>query len=111
MTKTEAVKLLTLIESVYPHFLVKDEMVLLWFQLCSEMDNEKVLEKLKAHIRKSPYPPVIADIAVFSLEETDTWAALQELVFKGHESIKGERGHSSPIPSHWSAEYTSRKTV
>ena len=110
MTKTEAVKLLTLIESVYPHFLVKDEMVLLWLQLCSKMDYEKMLEKLKTHIRKNPYPPMIADIAVFLLEETDTRATLQELVFKGRKSIKCEHGHLSPTP-HWSAEYTTRKSV
>lgn len=69
MTKEEVVKLLILIESVYSNCIFKDETVLQWFELYAEMDFEKVMANLKNHIRKTPYPPAIADIAVFTNQE------------------------------------------
>ncbi len=54
MTKDEVMKLLVLIESVYSNCSLKDETVLQWFQYCAEMDYEKVLMRLKTHIRNRP---------------------------------------------------------
>lgn len=65
MTKQEVFKLLAMIETVYPLCITKDETVSHWFELCSQLDFEKVMGKLRNHIRKSPYPPAIADIAGF----------------------------------------------
>jgi hypothetical protein len=112
MTKEEVVKLLILIESVYSNCVLKDETVQQWFQFCSEIDYEKVMTKLKIHIRKSPFPPAIADIAVFSYEENDFPTTLQEWMKKGRERIDLERTHSqrSPIPD-WLIEYSTRKLV
>jgi hypothetical protein len=109
MTKKEVVNLLILIESVYANFVFKDETVQQWFQFCSEMDFEKVMVKLKNHIRKSPYPPAIVDIAVFPFEENDFPATLQEWMMKGRERI--EREHKSNyrirLPE-WLVEYSNR---
>ncbi|NRD79118.1 hypothetical protein HPT25_17305 [Bacillus sp. BRMEA1] len=112
MTKQEVVKLLVLIESVYSNFIVKDETVLQWFEFCSEMDFEKVMTKLKNHIRKSPFPPMIADIAVFSFEENDFPETLKDWMKEGRERIEHERSHAkrSPIPE-WLMEYSTRKSI
>ena len=112
MTKEEVVKLLILIESVYPNCVFKDETVQQWFQFCSEMDYEKVMTKLKNHIRKSPFPPAIADIAVFPIEENDFPETLQKWMKKGRERIERERKPNprSTLPE-WLAEYSVRKSI
>ncbi|MFF2450035.1 replicative helicase loader/inhibitor [Neobacillus sp. NPDC058068] len=111
MTKEEVVKLLILIESVYPNCIFKDETVQQWFQFCSEMDYEKVMAKVKNHIRKSPFPPAIADIAVFPFEENDFPEMLQEWMKKGRERIERERKpeQRNSLPE-WLAEYSARKS-
>jgi hypothetical protein len=112
MIKDEVVKLLVLIESVYPNFICKDETVLQWFEFCSEMDYEKVMAKLRNHIRKSPFPPAIADIAVFSFEENDFPETLEKWMKKGRERIEHERKHPKRIPiPDWLVEYSTRKSV
>jgi hypothetical protein len=112
MTKKEVLKLLVLIESVYSNCILKDETVLQWFESCSEMDFDKVMAKLKHHIRKSPFPPAIADIAVNSYEEYDFPDTLQEWMKIGRERIEPEHNHTERIiiPA-WLAEYSIRKTV
>ncbi|ETI69739.1 replicative helicase loader/inhibitor [Neobacillus vireti] len=111
MTKAEVVKLLILIESVYPNCIFMDETVQQWFQFCSEMDYEQVMTKVKTHIRKSPFPPAIADIAVFPFEENDFPEKLQEWMMKGRERIERERNHANRIPiPNWLAEYAARKS-
>lgn len=112
MTKEEVVELLVLIESVYSNCIFKNETVQQWFQFCSEMDYEKVLTKLKSHIRNSPFPPAIGDIAVFHFEEDYLNATLQEWMKNGRERIElnlksNKRG---PLPA-WLAEYAPRKSV
>ncbi|MCM2533243.1 replicative helicase loader/inhibitor [Neobacillus pocheonensis] len=112
MTKDEVVKLLVLIETVYSNCIFKDETVQQWFQFCSEMDYEKVMEKLKNHIRKSPFPPAIADIAVFPIKENDFPGTLREWIKKGRERIERERNDAKQIPiPDWLVEYSTRKSV
>jgi hypothetical protein len=62
MTKQEVFNILVLIESVYTGYITKNETFTYWFQYSSEFEYEKVLSKLQMHIRKSPYPPTIADL-------------------------------------------------
>ncbi|WP_186328744.1 replicative helicase loader/inhibitor [Bacillus sp. X1(2014)] len=108
MTKEEVVKLLILIESVYPNCIFKNETVQQWFQFCSEMDYEKVMALVKNHIRKSPFPPAFADIAVFTSEENDFPETLQN----GRERMKREwkSDQRNTIPE-WLGEYSARKNV
>ena len=103
MTKEEVVKLLILIESVYPNCVFKDETVQQWFQFCSKMDYEKVMDRVKNHIRKSPFPPAFADIAVFASEENDFPETLQTWLWKGREKMKHEWKSDQ-----WLAEYSAR---
>ncbi len=112
MTKEEVVKLLVLIESVYPNCILKDETVQQWFQFCSEMEYGKVLTKLKNHIRKSPFPPTIGDIAVFHFEENHFSATLQKWMKKGRERIEcdSKSNKRRPLPA-WLSEYSPRKSV
>jgi hypothetical protein len=112
MTKEEVVKLLVMIESVYSNCIFKDETVQQWFQFCSEMDNEKVLSNLKNHIRKSPYPPAIGDIAVFHFEENHFPAILQEWMNQAREKIECDpKLNKRGSPPAWLAEYSPRKSI
>jgi hypothetical protein len=112
MTKIEVIKLLVLIESVYPNITIKDETVQQWFEYCFEMDFEKVMMKLKNHIRKRPFPPTISDIAVFSYEENDFPKIVQEWMKKGRERIEcdSKSNKRGTIPA-WLSEYSPRKSV
>jgi hypothetical protein len=112
VTKEEVVKLLVLIESVYSNCIFKDETVQQWFHFCSQMDYERVLTKLKNHIRKSPFPPVIGDIAVFHCEENDFPVKLQEWIRKRSERIESDSNLNKQrkLPA-WLTEYTPRKSV
>ncbi|MEH7073341.1 hypothetical protein [Neobacillus drentensis] len=112
MTKEEVVELLILIESVYSNCICKDETVQQWFQLCSAMDYEKVMAKLKSHIRKYPYPPSIDKIAVFSFEKNGLPAALQGRMEEKQERMNCERNNNKRIPvSDWLVEYSTRKSI
>jgi hypothetical protein len=110
LTKEEVVKLLILIESVYPNCVFKDETIQQWFEFCSELDYEKVMAKVKNHIRKSPFPPAIADVAVFPIEENDFPETLQKWMKKGRERIERESNPRNTLPE-WLAEYSVRKSV
>ena len=112
MTKEEVVKLLVLVESIYPQCIFKNETIQQWFKFCSEMDYEKVMTKLKNHIRKSPFPPAITDIAVFHFEENDFPKTLQEWMKKGRERIECEHNNPKRIPiPNWLVEYSTRKSI
>lgn len=110
MTKEEVVKLLVLIESVYPHCIFKDETVLHWFQFCSEMNFEKVMARLKNHIRKSPFPPVIADLAVFTFEENEFPETIQNWKKKGQKRLGYADCNASQNLPDWLLEYSTRRT-
>ena len=112
MTKEEVIQLLVLIESVYSNFIVKDDTILYWFEFCSEMDFEKVMAKVKTHIRKSPFPPSIADIAVFNHEQSDFQETLQKWMKKGRDRIvcDSKSNKRTPLPA-WLDEFSPRKSV
>ncbi|MFE8699582.1 hypothetical protein ACFYKX_02975 [Cytobacillus sp. FJAT-54145] len=65
MTKKEAFDLLTLIEIVYSYWVMKSEAVSNWLKLCESMDHEDVKRNLLNHVKHSPYPPLLEEIAVF----------------------------------------------
>lgn len=65
MRKDEALKLLCLIEAVYPLIIIKSETVTKWLTLCDVLDYNGVLFNLHVHIQKMPYPPRLYDIATF----------------------------------------------
>ena len=73
MTKEEVFKILAMIESIYSFCMAKDETVTKWFEFCSSLEYEEVMKRLKNHIRRSPYPPVIADFAVFPHHYSDNY--------------------------------------
>lgn len=112
MTKEEVVKLLVLIESTYPRCIFKDETVQQWLQFCSDMDYERVMARLKNHIRRSPFPPAMADIAVWSFEQNEFPETLQEWIKKGRERIECQHNQIKRIPiPDWLVEYSTRKPV
>jgi Loader and inhibitor of phage G40P len=112
MTKKEVMELLVLIESIYSNCTFKDETIQQWFEFCTEMDYEKVKANVKNHIRRSPFPPTIADIAVFSFDDNDFPTILQEWITKGRERIESDSKSNKrgPLPA-WLAEYSPRRTI
>ncbi|WP_052352898.1 replicative helicase loader/inhibitor [Neobacillus dielmonensis] len=109
MTKSELMKLLVLTEKAYPKFLFKDGTVQQWFEFCSQMDFDKVMAKLKNHIRISPFPPAMADIAVFASGDAEIPKALQRWMNEERERIEREQHHfhRTELP-YWIAEYSVR---
>lgn len=109
MTKQEMIKLLVLIESVYSSFIPKDDTILQWFEFCSKMDYEKVMIKLQNHIKRSPYPPTIIDITVFTSESEDFSETLATWEKKRKNQIEqvSRNGSRGPVPT-WLLEYTLR---
>jgi len=71
MTKQEVFKILVLIEMVYPFCSIRDETVISWFQQGRNADFKKVIERLKIHIRKSPYPPTLHEL--LNMNGSDFW--------------------------------------
>ncbi|WP_053369054.1 replicative helicase loader/inhibitor [Bacillus sp. FJAT-27245] len=106
MEKHELMKILVLIESVYPEFTVRAETVENWFAVCREMDYSQVMKKLSAHIRKSPYPPLMAEIAAYN--ESDTLSGREGLLLEeeGWIQMKHDRFLPKEPPQlPWQTEY------
>jgi Loader and inhibitor of phage G40P len=112
MTKQEVFKLIALIESVYPYCTTKNETVSFWFNFCADMDYEKVLARLREHMRKIPYPPSIADISEFTTknnmlpERVDTIKTV-ERVWREKERINRK---INLLPA-WMDEYIPKKSI
>ena len=83
MRKEEAIRLLCLIEHVYPVIIIKSETVTRWLNLCEHLHYNKVLVRLQAHFRKSPYPPGLNDLAILSDPESELPHYLQDWVEAG----------------------------
>jgi hypothetical protein len=101
LTRAEILNLLVLIESVYTNFVTKDEMVLFWFKIGPYLDCEKVLGKVRSHIRKSPYPPSVEDLIDFSGE-----MLMPSLSYAAGE--RAFRGNMKDSLSAWMCEYSIR---
>jgi hypothetical protein len=83
MNKTEMLKLFVLIERVYPPFRIKNEIVHRYFDHCLEFDYDIAFNSIKEHIRRSPYPPPISQIAGFAeLADCRDWE--KEYVLADH---------------------------
>lgn len=109
MTKEEVIKILVLIESVYSYCTTKDETVMHWFQFCQQMDYEKMIQKVHAHIRKSPYPPAIEDLVEFTEKKHSFPENLEQRIREGRERIEYHRnnGKRKQVPA-WMLEYTTK---
>jgi hypothetical protein len=59
MTKLDTIKILNLIEKVYPSVTFKSETILNWLAKCGSMDYSMVLRKIALHMRDNPYPPTL----------------------------------------------------
>jgi hypothetical protein len=59
MTKLDTIKILNLIEKVYPSVTFKSETILNWLTKCESMDYSMVLRKIALHMRDNPYPPTL----------------------------------------------------
>lgn len=62
MTKSETIKLLTIISAVYPRFEVNQAMSEIWHDLLSDIDYKAGELAVKKLLAEMSYPPTIADI-------------------------------------------------
>lgn len=109
MTKAEVIKILVQIETVYSYCMTKDETVIHWFEFCQVMDYKEVLIKLHEHIRRSPYPPSIADLAVFITEMNEFPEKLEKWMEEGRGRIEQGRRNTNLKPTTtWMHEYSPR---
>lgn len=83
MMKEEAIRLLCLIEHVYPVIIIKSETVTRWLHLCEHLHYNKALAKLHSHIRMSPYPPRLNDFAILSDPESALPHYLEDWLMTG----------------------------
>lgn len=109
MTKEEVFNILVLIESVYSYCITTNETVMLWFQFYQEMDYQKVMKKLQAHIRKSPFPPSIAELAVFIEKEKKSPDLLDKFFLEERGRIEWDKriGHGNQVYT-WMQEYIAK---
>ncbi|WP_043932104.1 hypothetical protein [Bacillus sp. EB01] len=106
MEKHEVTRILVLIESVYPDFKIRNETVDNWFAVCRELDYHLVMKNLTDHIRRSPYPPLMAELAAYSMKEEPNYrygiqADEEGWVQIHHDSLLPKRSNSLP----WQTEY------
>ncbi|MCM3671067.1 hypothetical protein M3181_19080 [Mesobacillus maritimus] len=109
MEKHEFLILLRKIEAAYPHNKIGDETALMWRRACLEMDFHHVMGKLIAHIENNPYPPSIAEIAVFTRTESLFLHQAKRWEQEGRERIERDQqlGRRKPVPS-WLSERAAR---
>lgn len=62
VTKEESLKLLALIEHIYPMVTVKSETIILWMSICVSLNYSFTLKNLVKHIRVNPYPPTLTEM-------------------------------------------------
>ncbi|MBT2661307.1 hypothetical protein [Bacillus sp. ISL-45] len=82
MTKEDTLKILYLIESVYPLVTIKSETVLRWMAKCESMDYSILLENLALHMRKQPYPPTLNGLIANANNEVTKLEWLNEYSFR-----------------------------
>jgi hypothetical protein len=78
MTKEDTLKILNLIENVYPLVTMKSETVLRWMAQCESMDYSLLLKNLALHMRKQPYPPALNELLANANNEVTKFHWLDE---------------------------------
>lgn len=89
MTKTDTLKILNLIEKVYPLVTLKSETILRWMVKCGSMDYSIVIKKLALHMRDNPYPPTLKEIVGNSSDEGAYFEWLDEYTLR--KKIRSQR--------------------
>jgi Leucine-rich repeat (LRR) protein len=82
MTKDEALKCLALIEYMYPVVLVNSEIVLKWISSCASLEYTFLYGNLIKHIRKEPYPPMLAKILNGTVDKETYFGWLEEYTIR-----------------------------
>lgn len=69
MTRDEAIDVLESIAELYPNFQITERKGNLFIPILMKMDYHGVMKKLSHYAQANPFPPMIADIAVFAPEK------------------------------------------
>lgn len=98
MTEDEVFEILHTINAAYARFELTDDRILLWNEMLQPMNFEKVMARLKAHIKQKPFPPSIAEISVYVKPKNEFLAQYDQWKQEGAERIakqrRDERGQS-----------------
>jgi hypothetical protein len=86
MNNQETAKMLAVIKSVYPNFIISEESTKLWAQFMKPVRWEKGQAHLNEHIASSRFPPVIADIVRYNPKQTS--AELRDLRWERDEAFR-----------------------
>lgn len=80
MEKEEALKVLVLIERIYPLIIIKSETVLRWLEISNKVEYQGVMSTLHIHMKINPYPPTMRQLAKsqLSVDELDSEGWLSE---------------------------------
>lgn len=82
MTKEDTLKIMILIENVYPLVSMKSETVLKWMAQCESLDYSLLLKNLALHMRKQPYPPALNELLENANNEGTNFEWLEEYSFR-----------------------------
>ena len=91
MTKLDTIKILNLIEKVYPSVTFKSEMILSWLVKCESMDYSIVLREIALHMRDNPYPPTLKGMLDKSCHEGTYFDWLDEYSIRPEKSLNDFR--------------------
>lgn len=98
MTPEQAMTILEHISAAYARFEITEKRVEVWLEHLMEMPYEKVLARLKAHIKQKPFPPSIAEISVYVTPKNEFLAQYDQWKQEGAARIakqrRDERGQS-----------------
>jgi len=97
MTKTETIKLLTIITAVHPRFEVNKAMAEIWYDLLSDIDYKAAELAVKKLLTEMPYAPTIADIRkqVAKFLSRDELLSVDEAWVKIKRAIR-KHGYTNP---------------
>lgn len=102
MNADQILKILKTINSAYSRFDVTDDRIALWGDMLKDMDFNKVMHRLKTHIKDKPFPPSISEISVYETPKNEFLEKYRRWQLEGAERIakqrRDERGQSEQQP-------------
>lgn len=91
MTYNQAVTILEYISAAYPRFEITEKRVEIWVEQLANMPYEKVLARLKQHIKEKPFPPSVAEISVYVSPKNEFLNQHEQWLREGAERIERDK--------------------
>lgn len=98
MTPKQAMSILEHISAAYSRFDITEKRVEVWLEHLLDMPYEKVMARVKHHIKEKPFPPAIAEISVYETPKNDFLEQHEQWLQEGAERIENEKRTGNSIP-------------